>query len=479
MWLSLLSAWGCDAATRSDSRPDARGSVPADEVPVDDVPTPAPAPNTPVIGPGSDAPPSRPATPGESRSAAPWWAGGVLVALSQKERRELFERAGAAPTERGSIESGTIVCRVGAPSRTDGSNVFSAPDLRTIVTIGSNARRSESGDEDVAVMYTAIPMATLRTGDVIRVQVVDRDFWDDTSLGAVNGVYSGTLPWKRETRRLEVECRVLEGAALDVVVAEGLAACDEFLARIADATVFDAGHPDFGFERSRFDMARKVLAKGAALVGYGDRRVLRRVEWLARIERQLFEPAAVFVKATVASSPPASTVVPLVTGLQGQVTRLSCGSATMKRARQVYRGGHNRFDAHGDCMLEMAIENRSSATLRSRHDTSLVLEGSDTRIELDVPRLILASGEVVALKVLLLQVTGGEKGRVEPGEAGMLWLIPTEPVPPLDEASGEPVLVSTGVKQEGWQEPGARVFLRVTRELALAGAVPAPPQRRP
>jgi hypothetical protein len=441
----LLLTLACDAQPNEPPPPQVI------ELPPEPEPAPVVRPPLPVIAPGSDEPPAKPSTRAESEAAAPPWAKRGLDEIPLKERRALFEQLGDQPVEAGALAGAVLLCEMWVKGETDHPGLFAIADLTTVLTIGKNPRIEVRGEEDSSAVFVAIPQATLEPGDSIRAQVIDRDVFRDRTIGTVRGTYKGTLPWTGRAGRAVAECRALAGPALDKLLAERLAGADHWLTETAPYVAFDPEDTvDFGFTANRVDQTRTAVRRLAALVGWADPRVQRRLEWQRRIERPYVAAAKEFFAQALAATPSAGTLVPIVPmQFRGRVQEWTCDPDAVKRAvRSAIEHRRGFAKARGGCVLRLQIESTGSRPLRV--DTFMTtIEG------IAAPRLVLENGEVIPLATLAIEGHGGISDHtLAPGATGTVVAIPA--MGHVTTGEVPPILVLTGA-----EDGKDRVWLRV------------------
>lgn len=442
----LLLTLACDAQPHEAPPPPRVIEPPAPQP----EPEPPPPPPPPAIAPGSDAPPDKPTTRAESEAAAPHWAKGGLDEIPPAELHALYEKLGE-PVDAGAIAGALLICSVDVGGPTDNPGLFDLPDLTTVLTFGKNPRVELRGSEDTSGMYIASAQATLTPGDSIRATVIDRDFLRDRTIGSVRGTYKGTLPWKGKAGRATVECRALVGPKLDAALTERLAGCDQALTEVAPRVAFQPELEDLGFLDSGLTWARTALRRPAALVGWADPRVQRRLEWMRRIEQPFVAAAKQFLAETLAKTPPATALVPIVPmQLRGRVEQWTCDPDDVKRAvRSAGRFRRSYAKERGGCVLRLRIENTGAR--------EFVVDSFMTEIEgIATPRLVLENGDMIPLAGLAIEGHRPDSGdhTLAPGETGIVVAVPARDQ--VATGAAPPILVLTGAV-----DSDVRVWLRV------------------
>ncbi|MEJ7729941.1 MAG: hypothetical protein WKG00_12050 [Polyangiaceae bacterium] len=358
----------------------------------------------------ADVVPARLGTPAESRAARPWWGLSgyapqipqmhLLVwsdaPLAQKATNdELQKRATAAALfnaadgklrEVGALAGELVACGIAvryAETKASVQWIFPIPmplpghrttqaDLRATLGYGAFAtpekprRRGQDaerndlvlsvdGPENSNWMAMTLPLAALKPGDPVTVELIDRGvFTDDAVFPTLRGRYDGTLPMVLSAPGARAECRLVPSAVVDSHLALALRASDETIAWM-DTTM--TGHLG---ERVAVSELTARLTYAAALVGWSDPRVVRRIDRAALLLRRIHAETRAEGEAKVKALPPPSTFVDVAPGgFALRVDELVCGAGAAREA-----SGYNVSASSLGCVLRVSVKNLGKEAAR-------------------------------------------------------------------------------------------------------------------
>ncbi len=246
------------------------------------------------IAPGDDTPPASARTPAESLASAPKGEKdrGYAPALPQGDAHPLFQRATSTNRD-GPTGPGLLVCEVGTDKAMDqglkGLFGNQAADLDFEIRVRGQSLQ-QSGPEDRQSAYVTLPLLSLDPGDVLSIQMWDRDNGGRDAVGPVSSKYGGKLPFSGagDGNQNHLVCGHIPQGEVDSILRAVLADADQKLGQTADKLKAAPGHQDFGLAEVVGTCDGRLRAI-AAHVGWGDPRLERRAEWCARITKRMEE----------------------------------------------------------------------------------------------------------------------------------------------------------------------------------------------
>lgn len=238
---------------------------------------PAPAPE-PEEDPDEDAPLAGdppivpPGTPPTSAAARPSWATAASGWAPMHSRpASLFEKA-AAPT--GSLSKAFVLCRGRSTSGVQA-------DVHVRAKLGQLPSLEASGAD---VAYVGAPLVDLKPGAPIEVVVSARQDGGLEPIARVSSTYRGKIG--AGARDGDLECVALTGDALQSCIAIDAGRADSVLARLDEARL-DPAEPGWGYPTKDIAIAQRASSDVAALAGWDDPRVKKRVDTYARLVQEL------------------------------------------------------------------------------------------------------------------------------------------------------------------------------------------------
>lgn len=307
----------------------------------------------------TDPAPEIASTPEGSLAARPHWAaaGGYAPMLAWDEARVLFDRAPSTPRDRPLLDGATLACRIDVtfserkdwalrPARWSSADLYLAFGFGVGVVATDRHALQAIGPNQSNTSFFVAPSVRLAEGDAIDVLVNDRDrLLDLDYIDRLGALYGGTMPMVMAGEYARVECRELDGALLEEVVRERLWQVDDALAR---------------WRRAEADAAPEAVIEAlsgvAAVVGWDDARVLRRMDQGAVIEREHRRRAAERIAGLRAASGGAREPV----GLGGRALAIAvdgvrCGAAELASI-EAETGG---LAPQERCVVDVVLHNRS------------------------------------------------------------------------------------------------------------------------
>ncbi len=245
----------------------------------------APTPST------DDEPAPAPGTPASSLKARPPWGrldigvrGAPTLQYAPQHSRPLNVFLRSAPLS-GDVARSFVICRAQTFNKAD---TFAGDDVHFRAKLGSTPEVAADGPEDGNLGFVSAPLVVLRKGETVSLQVFDRDVFELTPLSRTT-VTRQTGPLTTMDPGAAVECRELAGDALRSAVASETARADAAIATVSrrelSGRTFDWGWPLLEIGR-----AHRATGDAAALVGWDDARVKKRVssidDAVARLEGQ-------------------------------------------------------------------------------------------------------------------------------------------------------------------------------------------------
>jgi hypothetical protein len=233
-----------------------------------------------ALAPGSDAAPSAYTTLAESAEKRPsWWVGRRPLEAPGGSSFAALEAA-LVPARPGALTNGFVACTVRYGAATDAIPFREGADLYGTLRLGARSL-SFSGAS------VSAPLVKLAVGDRVAVSARDSDILFDDDLGAATTTYAGVVPFEAKRGHLTLRCGALEPARLEPVVAEHLRLADRAIDKAVRGLRFDRDAWDWGAKLSGLPDAESAIDDVAALVGFADPRVERRVDWLERARARL------------------------------------------------------------------------------------------------------------------------------------------------------------------------------------------------
>ena len=386
------------------------------------------------IAPGDDIPPARWSTPAESDAALPSWASGFGYApqLEATIAREWFNRAGAAGA---TPDEAMALCRVAYDETPDqglkGLFNASAPDLTVRVRLDSKTSLSASGPEDTHEIMVSAP---LLSAGVTRLELdlVDRDGIGSDSLATLNVA----IPSSAETTRdmAHAECRLIPRATVESGFDRAAYLTDNEIGKVADRLEADLELEDLG-RRSILSKVMTAMAPMAALVGWADPRVKRRVEWTDRIVTRHQQLCAELAKREASAHPRTATFSLNWAEWTAEVIGWECGPEVSKRYVPAPRAARKKTPG---CVVALRVQHQRETPV----SLDVFGEGAAT----PTVELVHADGQVVPLwYVTEAGVKASEQPNLEAGKPGI-------------------VRFATEATQSPWElEPGRRGALLILR----------------
>jgi len=310
-------------------------------------PAAAPAPAEPP-------PPERLGKPLTSLAAAPaWWQGPQALDLGQArayapespDAGALYQAASAGSAEPGPLDGGALACDLDLGERRFdelvpfASEESTLGDIAALAGVSPDRRKAPAlvvgtyGPEDRNQVVLLLPLARLQVGDTLWIRLVDMDVSLHDDVETLRVRYDGKLPLALAGRLAKGTCRLVTRPALEVALARRLGYLDQALEKLAAGA-----RPDFldgvvtGVEGFLSD-ARESALGAAALVGWDDPRVLRRVLRLGELEAGAARAYAQAFEALRASAAGPAWAAAPAGRLEVRVDGLRCGRRQLGLAR--------------------------------------------------------------------------------------------------------------------------------------------------
>jgi hypothetical protein len=276
------------ASATSTSAPSATVVDPEPAVPKEGLPSFALDPNA---VPADDGPPPPPGTPASSLRARPPW--GRLELTTRGEATQQFAPQHSKPLDlyvksspiNGDVQRAFVICRAQSFNKAD---TFAGDDLHVRATFGKTPEVAADGPEDANLGFVSAPLVSIAKNEIVHVAVFDRDVFELTNLARVNHTFAGQ-PIVIADPGASIECRTLAGEALQSRFATEAGAADHSINALASAQL-TASKSDWGYPHLEIARAHRSTADGAALVGWDDARVQKRVATtagaIAKVEAQ-------------------------------------------------------------------------------------------------------------------------------------------------------------------------------------------------
>ena len=241
--------------------------------------------------PVADEPAPPPGTPAASLKARPAWAridptlrGTPTRPYAPQHAQPLDVFLRASPLS-GDVQRGFVICRAQTFNKAD---TFAGDDVHFRAAFGATPEVAVDGPEDGNLAFVSAPLVTLRKGERVQLEVFDRDVLELTPLSRqtltrVDG------PLTALDKGAAVECRELAGDALRAAVTGETAKADAAIATLSRKQLSGATF-DWGWPLLEIAHARNATNDAAALAGWDDARVAKRVAAadaaVARLEAQ-------------------------------------------------------------------------------------------------------------------------------------------------------------------------------------------------
>jgi hypothetical protein len=246
--------------------------------------------------PGNDGPPSVRPTPEESSAAAPPWSP-ANPAMKAPGDEALFE---AAAGERPVGDALALACDAHYAGNPHAWFIFSGS-----LHLDGSFRVADrdpvlvhNGVDGHDLFFLSGPVA-LHPGDRIGVKLSE----EGKALESVSATVAERLPARAERGLASIECRGLDAARVEEVLAPVLSRIDDELMKIAEGVAPRPGEAEFGLASS-LKPTRDALREAAVLVGWADPRVLRRVARERAIEDRFASKNRLLVKELAARALP-------------------------------------------------------------------------------------------------------------------------------------------------------------------------------
>lgn len=244
-------------------------------------------PTTPV----ADEPAPPPGTPAASLKARPAWArtdptlrGSPTQKYAPQHAQPLDVFLRGSPLS-GDVQRGFVICRAQTFNKAD---TFAGDDVHFRATFGATPEVAVDGPEDGNLAFVSAPLVTLRKGDRVQLQVFDRDVFELTLLSRQT-LTRGDGPLMAMDKGAAVECRELTGDTLRSAITGETAKADAAIAALSRKQLSGATF-DWGWPLLEIAQARNATNDAAALAGWDDARVAKRVAAadaaVARLEAQ-------------------------------------------------------------------------------------------------------------------------------------------------------------------------------------------------
>ncbi len=320
------------------------------------------------------------------------------------------------------LSSGVVVCRVVVTTR--GFDELLAPDLRVTLRLGSTPMVTRRGPEDHSEMYLSAPAVRLRQGDVVSVEVADRDVLIDEPLDFTQGRFEGAFPLELRSRHTWTGCVVMEPRQVDQRAPRYVAAMDKRLAELERARPHPM-QPQWGYPGQRVEQARDELLALASLVGWEDGRVRERLARLDAFQARWDEAMKHAVRQMAERLPRAGGLERILGGrLMVRVLDTSCHHRAVSREQQMrpYYPG---------CEVEVELMQEKGAPL-------VIHPSQSWRSNLPTATLILHDGQMHQMEPGRVRL-GGYSSRpvtLSPGQTvTVVWQVK------IDEGSSPPAML--------------------------------------
>jgi len=405
------------------------------------------------IPPGSDTPPADPSSAAASAKHAPWPSEHQGYAPQRADRAKLYDVHAAAPAKARTLEGALLACKVSTRVKGDrrkGSVVsfllphtrgkVAAPDLLTVLTFGKGPSLTAWGPDNSQSMYITAPAVHLRQGQPVEAKLYDREVVGRERLGVVRGKYPGRVPFEIKRGAHTLSCRQVSPAALTHELSEALAGADRALRAAAASATPHRDRHHWGLS-GLSAKTRKELEPAAALLGWGDPRVRRRLRWRAEIVSKAHELPRRWI-AELSESLPLSTAGSPATlkgsGLQVELGQQQCGDKVFRRYKRHASVGSRSTLRRSRCVVTLTITHRGEGPLKI--DTHMGKLGEYFSLA-----FVLADGTTVGARTVSMRRQPSKRWKdqlLQPGQSATLALTPAQPLP-FGESEGfrTPVLL--------------------------------------
>jgi hypothetical protein len=372
--LAATASGGCDkplATPGADASVDASVSASTSALA-----SPPPRSTKVEIGPGDDRAPERWSSPEESLKAKPAWSRWPFYTpesekksyapqLDERVAGTLFEAfatgSDPAPDSSGEI---LLVCSIHYSGHCDGGlkGLFNSdrPELDAEIALRPGASLLASGPEDDRSMFVSIPLVSLKPTEKLAIHLFDRDGGssrDDLGITRLTGRQLTTKA-KGDTA---IDCRRIPRAIVEEQLTKELATVDQAISELADPKPAPTNEA-LNVEHLRF-LLRQSVQRIAALVGWADPRVTRRLEWIGRVEARKIEVAKELINREADVRARRAHVTHRGSKFMVEVADLQCGPALVKPyAEQIAKISRMDEEAQIGCLLRVHAQNLGQET---------------------------------------------------------------------------------------------------------------------
>ena len=231
----------------------------------------------PVPTPDEGAP-SSPGSPPSSLRARPPWASDELsghgkptLEYAPQPSNPLALFLAAAPLS-ADVDRAFLICRAQTFAHHD---LLAGDDLHVRAIFGKTPEVANDGQEDANLGFVSAPVATLKRGESLRMEIFDRDVFGMTRIASEQMRFQRG-PLVILGQGASVECRVLDGASLVAIAAARAAAADVGVRELGRREL-DPNAVGWGWPTVDLETARELVADVAGLVGWDDARARNRV----------------------------------------------------------------------------------------------------------------------------------------------------------------------------------------------------------
>jgi len=323
------------------------------------------------IAQGKDEFPRKPRTPEETLSSVPDFQrpnGYASPVSNQADLANLVHRATTVRRE-GPTGLGLLVCRAGTQKDVEGTlktlALVGAADLDFEIHFKDLVVKQSGPDEAQSAAFT-LPLVSLTGGETVSVKLWDRDGASRKPVGDVRAIFGGTLPFFGEKDRNHLVCGHVAQSEVDVFAAAAVQRADAALDALADDLSVDEWGEDLGLGPLN-RTCRKSTSEIAALIGWGDSVVDRRVDWCTRMESTLAGPIAAFVRVAETQAAAISTASTEIDGRPVSVGRAvrHCSPGAAANVRRKF--GLDSFVTvrSWPCIVRVPVTNNGPSPLRA------------------------------------------------------------------------------------------------------------------
>jgi len=289
--------------------------------------------------------------------------------------REIFQTMRDGPSV-DTLNGGLLICDLRLP----GTPWFqSRPDVRASFRIGASPPLLADGHNNRDVVTLSVPVATLKSGDRLRIEVLDRDlFSKDDYLDSAEAMFPGRFPMimSGALRKLQATCRHFDASGVRERLGPAQERADASVSvwRSAAERGLNPAKLDFGYPWTLHEAGEDAIDGVAGLVGWGHAAVgplrERRLAVLSVWERLV---AGGVADAQAAAEDPAKPLD--LDGLAVGPFQLLCGSAV----KAALAGTDAAGQGAPRCALSMPItEGQVGASLAGGRSLDLVYPGGRT-----------------------------------------------------------------------------------------------------